>query len=570
MMEKNTEDFLKLAPKLTEEDVRRINGTFRGFIFRRRKTGELWTSCCGKHTRPEKPTEAEQEILEAEHIPEPRKAVYMLGAFERERMKERHKCPYCGIEVTVKEVGRTGTRKNLWGYRRGIILKNAGRGIWAIAYEAEKSYVCPGPLSLGGVLTGNPTVILRGVYRFLPGVAEAATNLWWAPNEFGRVRRIFQPGKRRWMLNSPFNCTALYGTSYETLGYEELEGTAFEFCGIRALTATGADSIRLLTLCCFYPRQVEMLWKLGLTEGIMDYIERGVKNAVGIHWDATNPKDFLGVTPKEAQKIAAMGGIETLNTYRRGKGTMTIEEAAALVRTMDYATRKTVVGKMGKYGIGMGKIGRYLKKQQETHGTRYTFLYTLGQEYKDYLIAAEGIGLNLSNPVFAMPKDLPAKHDQVTAEYQELMVEQQRKLEWETYRERYETLRKKYEFTYEGMSVAIPVGSRDIVQEGKTLHHCVGGYATRHVEGKVTILFLRREADQKKRLITIEMSGNKMIQAHGWDDERTACKDNPDRVAPEVMYKDFFEVWLRWLKSGSRRNKNGEPIIGKRRKEKIA
>ena len=108
----------------------------------------------------------------------------------------------------------------------------------------------------------------------------------------------------------------------------------------------------------------------------------------------------------------------------------------------------------------------------------------------------------------------------------------------------------------------MPFGSEDIVQEGKRLHHCVGGYAQRHINGAVTILFLRR--NEKVPMVTIEMSGNSIRQIHGWDDERTACPENPNCTPCMKLYAEFLTVWLDWLKAGSKRNKKGNPNIPKK------
>lgn len=98
--------------------------------------------------------------------------------------------------------------------------------------------------------------------------------------------------------------------------------------------------------------------------------------------------------------------------------------------------------------------------------------------------------------------------------------------------------------------------------EGKALKHCVGGYADRHIEGLVTILFLRDKRRPGRPLVTIEMCGNSIVQIHGWDDERTACKENPKRISPRKIYEEFLDEWLDWLAAGSKRKK-GLPVIYK-------
>ena len=48
MAETNVEKLVRLAPKLTDEEQKKLNSLFRAYIFRRNGTGEVWTTCCGK------------------------------------------------------------------------------------------------------------------------------------------------------------------------------------------------------------------------------------------------------------------------------------------------------------------------------------------------------------------------------------------------------------------------------------------------------------------------------------------------------------------------------------------
>ena len=90
------------------------------------------------------------------------------------------------------------------------------------------------------------------------------------------------------------------------------------------------------------------------------------------------------------------------------------------------------------------------------------------------------------------------------------------------------------------------------------------------ISGATTILFLRRRSAPGKPLCTIEIYGRTIRQIHGWDDERSACKDNPDREDPRKIYAAFLDEWQRWLKGGSKRDKAGRPIIKKRKVRKTA
>ena len=119
--------------------------------------------------------------------------------------------------------------------------------------------------------------------------------------------------------------------------------------------------------------------------------------------------------------------------------------------------------------------------------------------------------------------------------------------------------RKKYTFAMDGFIIRPAETPEEIRQEGKTLCHCVGGYAERHMAGKTTILFLRREDAPEEPLATIEMSGDRLVQIHGYRNDvgETPAKDT---------YAELLGVWLDWLRRGSPRRKDGTPSI-KRKKE---
>lgn len=185
----------------------------------------------------------------------------------------------------------------------------------------------------------------------------------------------------------------------------------------------------------------------------------------------------------------------------------------------------------------------------------------LFQLYHDYLDAAYELGYCLEHSRVLWPEDLTAAHDRVTAELADKRVRDEKKRRAASLKER----RLKYEFELDGLKIVFPATGAAIRREGKTLDHCVGGYADRHLNGTLTILFLRRSDRPEMPYVTIEMDGNQLRQIHGYKNETKPCADNPDRVSPRVRHKEFLDTWLRWLRSGSKRNADGRPRLPKRK-----
>lgn len=546
---KRTEQLARLAPQLTDAERRQINGLFPAYIFRRRRTGEVWTSCCGVHkciARCE--NDGQRQVLEADHTPQPQ---YRWGdCLNPEESGRRVRCPWCGAEAAVKEIGRWGGGKNL--YRRAVVLRQWRGALWARAYDCWKDYRL-------GRWTAPPVVKLLGVYRFAPGRAEEISRPWRANGPLGGYRQQTAPGKEKlWELSAPYGYCSEYGTGYEVVGLEELGRSAFRYCGAEDLQKR-CDLIRLLTACCFYGDKIEWLHKLGLHSAVSDLVDAGKKNARLLNWSAEKPRDFLPVPVKTVQALRRdMGNseqtVEALGLWRRLRGTGTQDSAeacGALAKIARGHRLDRLTALLRRHGLAPGRLVRYLEK-----GAGAVALSTRLELWMDYADAAAGVGLNLENPIFLLPRDLDRKHDETTAAWaamQDLAKDKE-------YRKRLRKLTRRYSYTDGVYLIRPPVSGAEIKQEGQMLHHCVGSYADRHLSGATTILFLRRRDRPGKPLVTIEMRGNAIAQIHGWDDERTACPDNPERISCRELYGAFLEEWTGWLAAGSRRDKRGRPI----------
>ena len=75
-------------------------------------------------------------------------------------------------------------------------------------------------------------------------------------------------------------------------------------------------------------------------------------------------------------------------------------------------------------------------------------------------------------------------------------------------------------------------GPDEIISEGNTLHHCVGGYVDRVARKECVILFLRQCADESKSFYTIEVREREVVQVRG-------MKNDP----PTPKARKFMEQW---------------------------
>ena len=121
-------ELAKQAPAMTAEDMQAANALFPSYIFRRRKTREIWTTCCHRYEVLDK----NHTIFDAIHMAEPKPVAYCCCCWPRMRHEtEKPKavkvpCPFCGKLSPVKDrkTGQSGGISSVHLFpvgRRGIV-----------------------------------------------------------------------------------------------------------------------------------------------------------------------------------------------------------------------------------------------------------------------------------------------------------------------------------------------------------------------------------------------------------------------------------------------------------------
>lgn len=293
--------------------------------------------------------------------------------------------------------------------------------------------------------------------------------------------------------------------------------------------------------------QLEMLQKLGHYDIVRLLINQNKKSFPYVNWKAESITGFFKISKREYKTFKENGGtLDILRTaYRFSTGK----------NQLDFAKAKKYLDYFG----GEYALDRFEKSVKTAHisfeeALKYVIKRKDYSEYADYLRMAGILGYDLKVHNVAFPKNLKEAHDNASAA-ERIMLEEKRAAEnrkkeigAEKYLKKYE---KQYGFTDGTYSIIIPRTIKEIVDEGKAMKHCVGGYAGRHMEGALAILFLRLTAEPEKSLYTIEMHGKALTQVQGYN----------NRTPLTSEAKAFFELWLAWVQGGSKRTKSGEPII---------
>lgn len=532
-------------PTVTSGDIQRMNALFHHYLFfRPEKTGvRFHTSCCGQvkflesRRRTEYPWERE-----------------LMGSLKH---NAAHFCPWCGRPVTMKDLRKAGKRHMLNELKYTLLLHAAEQALYADAVVLNKSYETEEDL------TAPPTYWLSSGYRFALGdVMQVDYQVFgdkpWISHERGRL------GRRK-LVQEPYKAGTMYWFQHEP--YFVLNQSALMKCPVTRYSAYFTDwnpdgklywdFVSYMTAYCIYPRQVELLVKSGLHEPVRALIENRKKFADAICWEEPDVRKAMNLTAPELREVLErkppMLALELRNLARRWFSLRwTVREAVDFLQTWGEEKARYFLSFCRHYHLNPRRLSRYLEEQRAEGEILDAF-----EEYRDYLEAAYLLGLCLEHSRVLFPEDLRAAHDQATAR----MMERQTPAAAEKAAAKGAERLKKYSFELDGLRIVFPLTAASIRKEGKALSHCVGGYAERHIKGVLTILFLRKTSAPNTPYVTIEMDGNRIMQIHGYDNERGGGE------SPRKVHKEFLDTWLAWLKAGSRRDKDGKPVLPRVRQE---
>lgn len=530
----------------TEKELEKVNSLFVPYVFYRTVKGgrELTTSCCGRDRAfyPES-----QRVETPEH---------------RKFMASRHNdvvtCPFCGRKATLKAIGRK--RGGLSEWAPVLFLRARDGDLLALGVWARKLYK-------DGTLADGPEYRITKAYRFTPGRAvqyelDSRGRGDWTKSV---LEGTYDPAHL--MIRDPFTASGYMGsvvfTPYHVIGMEAVKRSAFRYCQYdmfwRRKKAKGF-LMEYLAACCIWLRNIEMLMKCGMDKLVSDLVEGIRKNHYLFKWGEEDPKKAFGLNGQEWRAFADSGfDLDALYIYKKMRGAWGkygFGAAEEMKRSLGVYYAGELVCLCKKHGIDPVRARKYLAKEPQCAKGSQPFGRRL-ELWKDYVGFCAGLGYDLRNETVALPRDFMRKHDEAAAAYAE-REEQIKAAQYKHYEEKMGERAKKYDFVLGDLFIRVARTYGEVVAEGNALKHCVGGYAGRHMKGSVTILFLRRVEEPDVPFVTVEMNGNRLVQAHGY---RNDAGSRP----PREVYAEFFDTWLDWIGRGSPRNKNGKPRLRRKK-----
>ena len=328
------------------------------------------------------------------------------------------------------------------------------------------------------------------------------------------------------------------GTVYLPGLEKALQGTPWEYCALRQFyeqTGIPMQVSYYLKMYLQHPLLVERLTKVGYKNIVSDVVYRnGFSDAL----DETQTKThrILRVQKEDVsflrEKNADMAMLKKYQSYvainLRGRKELfqwKIDNKVAEISTdvFRYMTAE--------------KFMHYMEAQLPIYcDTRPAYRYreptmkTLVTMYVDYLHMCRRQAYDMKDKSVLFPKNCAAAHDREAERIQKINDAQKKK----AFCMAYAGFARKAALSNKELQIVCPKQANDLVDEGKALHHCVGGYIDSVAEGRSLIVFVRRVEEPKKPYVTVEVRDGKIAQIHG-----------DHNSAPTEEVQKFVDLWSR-------------------------
>ena len=276
---------------------------------------------------------------------------------------------------------------------------------------------------------------------------------------------------------------------------------------------------------------IEMMVKAGYSDIVYDLVVNGKDNRSVVKWDETDPRRAFGLSKELLTKLKGYDSqVQMLQNYHRyrKRGERDPWHCAELISRFrpSYGVKYAILNRIKPSGTTEIELYRYFEKLlEENPGCGMNRPPEVDRTWKDYIEAAARIGYDLTQKAVVMPKDVWAKHDEAVALRNEMFPRYNYGTTAVTpdivkkFEERASALVRKYGVIGAEYFIRVPKHPNEIITEGQTLEHCVGGYnyINNHAQGRNPILFLRRvsEPDVPFYTLEIDVKTNKILQCEG-------------------------------------------------------
>lgn len=300
-----------------------------------------------------------------------------------------------------------------------------------------------------------------------------------------------------------------------------VQGTPFQYSTWESYK--NGDMVVFFSLFAKYPC-VEYLTKLGM-RGIVEAKLNGDKTYGMINWRAKNPLKVMKMSKQEMNelkdsKIHVDPWLLYLRNQSKKDGSNLSVDELSLIKEQISEARVSDLKHVLK-NTTLRKAYAYLTKQLNKPEV-YKRYYSMGQlltGWSDYFEDCMKLGLDLSREAVLFPSNLHRAHQNT--------IKQIKVKEDEALKIKFSVRNKqliKYQFEAHGFILRPPVDQKELIDEGKALHHCVGTYAVRYAKGETDLFVLRKVSEPDKPFYTMEIRGGTITQCRGLEN----CNMTPE------------------------------------------
>ncbi|MET3831005.1 hypothetical protein ABIC86_002471 [Paenibacillus sp. DS2363] len=414
-------------------------------------------------------------------------------------------CPHCRATAYVKASGRGRSKLHdesylLW-YEKSLINPNiiVARGIYS-ERDYRKDY---------RVTETKSTVVSCYLFEWGKPGQHVRKMQWWNRScSWVESKKPFSETKQSMSnihsYHSVDNIAAV------------VQGTPFQYCTWEQYNIT--DRVEVFDFASRY-KCMEFLTKFGLSHLVKGKIE-GLPTYGAVNWSGDTPEKVMRLTKAEIKELRRekyhleFSRLRSYQLLKQDGLTPTWDDAFKLSGLAAVSERNELSALLnmppldGKFNNA--DIKKYFLKQIRNNKRGHYAAGNVLIEYRDYLRECLELGLDTTKSSILFPNDLERAHQQTA---RKIIVIRDKGRDKQIVKRANEL--RCFSFKLNGLIIKPASSIDELVQEGKKLKHCVGGYAERYASGRCDIFFVRKESEPSQPFYTLEVRNGDIIQCRG-------------------------------------------------------
>lgn len=501
--QKKTDEVMKQVPPLPEDFEDFIENNLMknaNYIIYNRKNNTAFCTRC-----EEKYSLAELEIQ---------------NNTKAEHMKEHQMCIRC--KTWMKQISN-GMSRNGKSFRMGTeIMQPCGSGVVIREFAAYREFASA-PNRAGR--TSRMHTTLREVHRYV------ITREEYREYETEPVQIASGRWKEQWVDRTTSNFKKFApreGKYYPQDIPTMLNGTCMAYEGLGELVKKYVDKhpyetgMERITKLAIQKRYIEQMVKIGLKQIAEKLLWGQGRTYIKVNEKETALTKILGINKGE------------LRILRNVKDQTSTLAAIQIIKKSERSTTEELIREVTKAVQDKSQPYQLIPFLRENKNAVRTLRYCSRKEvsmndFLDHIELMEKLQIPMKKGNM-YPENFAAVHQQEIEDMlknNDIVSKETKKVFSETYKN-WNRIIKMYKVITSGYGykIVMPPEPVDIKIEGRTLHHCVGGYTESAARGNTLIFYVRKE--ENKRLYTAEYRNRKLIQI------RAVCNQKPEEDARKL------------------------------------